>query len=93
MSETKIKPTADRVIISPHKAEEKTKSGIIIPDMAKNEKILKGTVVAVGPGTKHEETEVKVGDNILFSRGIGTELKDNGEIYLIMRHSDIWAIV
>ena len=88
----KIKPLADRVLINPAAAEEKTASGIIIPDSAK-EKPLKGQVVAVGNGTKDEEMIVKVGDNVLYGKYSGTEITLDGQEYLIMRESDILAIV
>ncbi len=87
-----IKPLADRVLVKPAKAEEKTASGIIIPDSAK-EKPQKGEVVAVGTGTKDEEMHVKVGDSVLYGKYAGTELKWENEDYLIMRQSDILAIV
>lgn len=87
-----IKPLADRVLIIPAPAEEKTIGGIIIPDTAK-EKPLKGEVVAVGNGTKDEEMLVKVGDTILYGKYAGTELEFEGTKYLIMRQSDILAIV
>ena len=87
-----IKPLADRVLIKPAPAEEKTASGIIIPDSAK-EKPLKGEVVAAGPGTKDETMEVKVGDVVLYGKYAGTELNYDGEDYLIMKQSDILAIV
>ena len=87
-----IKPLADRVLIIPAPAEEKTIGGIIIPDTAK-EKPLKGEVVAVGNGTKDEEMIVKVGDTILYGKYAGTELEFEGTKYLIMRQSDILAIV
>ena len=87
-----IKPLADRVLIAPAPAEEKTIGGIIIPDTAK-EKPLKGEVVAVGNGTKDEEMLVKVGDTILYGKYAGTELELEGNKYLIMRQSDILAIV
>ncbi len=87
-----IKPLADRVLIIPAPAEEKTIGGIIIPDTAK-EKPLKGEVVAVGNGTKDEEMLVKVGDTILYGKYAGTELEFEGAKYLIMRQSDILAIV
>ena len=87
-----IKPLADRVLIIPAPAEEKTIGGIIIPDTAK-EKPLKGEVVAVGNGTKDEEMLVKVGDTILYGKYAGTELEFEGTKYLIMRQSDIMAIV
>ena len=87
-----IKPLADRVLVEPAKAEETTKSGIIIPDTAK-EKPQKGTVVAVGPGTKDEPTTVKDGDIVLYGKYAGTEIKIEGIDYLIMRESDILAII
>ncbi len=92
MSEVKIKPLADRVLVEPQAAEEKTASGIIIPDSAK-EKPQRGTVVAVGPGTKDEKMEVKVGDIILYGKYSGTELSIDKKDYLIMRQSDILAII
>ncbi|MDG3584083.1 MULTISPECIES: co-chaperone GroES [Galbibacter] len=92
MSKLNIKPLADRVLIEPLAAETKTASGIIIPDNAK-EKPQKGTVVAVGPGTKDEKVTVKVGDTVLYGKYAGTELKLEGTDYLIMRESDILAIV
>ena len=87
-----IKPLADRVLVEPAAAEEKTASGIIIPDTAK-EKPQRGVVVAVGPGKKDEPTTVKVGDNVLYGKYSGTELNIEGADYLIMRESDILAIV
>mgnify|MGYP003634757290 CR=1 FL=1 len=87
-----IKPLADRVLIEPAAAETKTASGIIIPDNAK-EKPQKGTVVAAGKGTKDEPITVKVGDTVLYGKYAGTELKLEGTDYLIMRESDILAIV
>jgi chaperonin GroES len=92
MSKLKIKPLADRVVVSPLEAETKTASGIIIPDTAK-EKPQKGTVAAIGSGTKDEPITVKVGDTVLYGKYSGTELKLNGTDYLIMRESDILAIV
>jgi chaperonin GroES len=92
MSEVKIKPLADRVLIKPMEAEAKTASGIIIPDSAK-EKPQKGTVVAVGPGTKDEKMEVKVGDSVLYGKYSGTELTYDGKDYLMMKQSDILAII
>ena len=87
----KFKPLADRVLIQPAPAEQKTTSGIIIPDTAK-EKPLQGTVVAVGPGKKDESMTVKVGDAVLYGQYSGTELKiENGE-FLIMKESDIYGI-
>lgn len=87
-----IKPLADRVLILPAPAEEKTIGGIIIPDTAK-EKPLKGEVVAVGGGTKDEEMVLKVGDTVLYGKYAGTELEVEGEKYLIMRQSDVVAIM
>ncbi|MEO0060283.1 MAG: hypothetical protein RLZZ312_1930 [Bacteroidota bacterium] len=87
-----IKPLADRVLIEPVAAETKTASGIYIPDTAK-EKPQKGTVVAVGKGTKDHEMTVKVGDTVLYGKYSGTELKLEGGEYLIMREDDILAIV
>lgn len=87
-----IKPLADRVLIEPMAAETKTASGIIIPDNAK-EKPQKGKVVAVGNGTKDETMTVTVGDTVLYGKYSGTELKFEGQDYLIMRESDILAIV
>lgn len=87
-----IKPLADRVLVKPAAAEEKTASGIIIPDSAK-EKPLKGEVLAIGTGTKDEEMVVKVGDIVLYGKYAGTELELDGEKYLIMRQSDILAVI
>ena len=87
-----IKPLADRVLIEPMAAETKTASGIIIPDNAK-EKPQKEKVVAVGNGTKDETMTVSVGDTVLYGKYSGTELKFEGQDYLIMRESDILAIV
>ena len=87
-----IRPLADRVLVKPAAAEEKTVSGIIIPDSAK-EKPLKGDVIAVGNGTKDEEMVVKTGDNVLYGKYAGTEIDFDGEKYLIMRQSDILAII
>ena len=92
MANIKIKPLADRVLIEPMAAEEKTASGIIIPDTAK-EKPQKGTVKAVGPGTKDEKMDVKVGDVVLYGKYAGTELTIDKKDYIIMRQSDILAIV
>jgi len=92
MAKVKIKPLADRVLIEPMQAETKTASGIIIPDTAK-EKPQKGKVVAVGPGTKDEKVTVKIGDSVLYGKYAGTELKLEGKDYLMMRESDILAIV
>lgn len=87
-----IKPLADRVLIEPAPAEEKTIGGIIIPDTAK-EKPLQGKVLAVGNGTKDEEMVVKEGDTVLYGKYAGTELEFEGKKYLIMRQSDILAIL
>ncbi|OWY23764.1 co-chaperone GroES [Sphingobacteriales bacterium UPWRP_1] len=87
-----IKPLADRVVVKPAEAEAKTKGGIIIPDSAK-EKPQKGTVVAIGGGKKDEPMTVKVGDSVLYGKYAGTELTIDGEDYLIMRESDIFAVV
>jgi chaperonin GroES len=97
MAKTNLKPLADRVIIRPMEAEEKTKGGIILPDTAK-EKPIEGTIVAVGPGKTNEEgkpvkMEVKVGDKVLYGKYSGTEVTVDGEDLLIMRESDIFAIV
>lgn len=92
MSNLNIKPLADRVIVEPAAAEEKTASGIIIPDTAK-EKPQKGSVVAVGNGKKDEPLTVKVGDSVLYGKYAGTEITVDGKEYLIMRESDIFAIV
>jgi chaperonin GroES len=93
----KMKPLADRVVIKPSPAEEKTKGGIILPDTAK-EKPVMGEVVAVGPGKvtddgKKIEPEVKVGDKVLYGKYSGTEVTIEGDEYLIMREADIFAIV
>lgn len=87
-----IKPLSDRVLVEPAAAEEKTAGGIYIPDTAK-EKPQKGTVVAVGPGKKDEPTTVKSGDVVLYGKYSGTELQVEGKDYLMMRESDILAIV
>lgn len=87
-----IKPLADRVVIEPAPAETKTVSGIIIPDTAK-EKPQRGTVVAVGPGKKDEPTTVQIGDTVLYGKYAGTEINIAGKDYLIMKESDILAIV
>ena len=87
-----IRPLADRVVIKPAEAEEKTASGLYIPDTAK-EKPHRGTVLAVGPGKKDEPTTVKVGDTVLYGKYSGTEIQIEGSDYLIMKESDIFAIV
>ena len=92
MSKIKIQPLADRVLIEPAAAETKTSSGIIIPDTAK-EKPQKGTVVAVGLGTKVNPVTVKVGNQVLYGKYAGTELQLEGVDYLMMKENDILAIV
>ena len=92
MSKIKIQPLADRVLIEPAAAETKTSSGIIIPDTAK-EKPQKGTVVAVGPGTKENPVTVKVGNEVLYGKYAGSELQLEGVDYLMMKENDILAIV
>ena len=87
-----IKPLADRVLVLPAPAEEKTIGGIIIPDTAK-EKPLKGEVIAVGNGTKDEEMILKVGDPVLYGKYAGTEIELEGTKYLIMRQSDVLAVM
>ncbi len=89
---TIIKPLADRVLVEPTAAEEKTASGIIIPDTAK-EKPQRGSVIAVGNGKKDEPLTVKVGDTVLYGKYSGQEISIEGKDYLIMRESDIVAIV
>ena len=87
-----IQPLADRVLVLPKPAEEKTVGGIIIPDTAK-EKPLQGEVVACGNGTKDEEMVVKVGDQVLYGKYSGTEIEIDGEKLMIMKESDIYAII
>ena len=87
-----IKPLADRVVIEPKEAETKTASGLYIPDTAK-EKPVRGEVVAAGNGTKDDPMTVKVGDKVLYGKYAGTELEVDGKKYLIMRQSDIFAVV
>ena len=87
-----IKPLGERVLIEPAPAEEKTIGGIIIPDTAK-EKPLQGKVIAAGNGTKDEEMVVKAGDTVLYGKYAGTELEYDGTKYLVMRQSDILAIL
>ena len=87
-----IKPLADRVLIEPAAAETKTIGGIIIPDTAK-EKPLQGTIVAVGNGTKDEEMILKEGDHVLYGKYAGTEIELDGTKYLIMRQSDVLAVL
>lgn len=93
----KIKPLGDRIVVKPSPAEDKTKGGIILPDTAK-EKPVVGEVVAVGPGRKSDEgklipLDVKVGDKVLYGKYSGTETTIDGKEYLIMRESDIFAVV
>ncbi|HEY4612197.1 MAG TPA: co-chaperone GroES [Bacteroidota bacterium] len=92
-----LKPLADRVVVRPSKAEEKTKGGIIVPDTAK-EKPVWGEVIAVGPGRVSDDgkqipMEIKVGDSVLYGKYSGTEVTIDGEELLIMRESDIFAIM
>lgn len=87
----KIKPLADRVLVLPAQAEEKV-GGIIIPDTAK-EKPQRGTVVAVGSGTKDDPMVLKEGDTVLYGKYAGTEIENEGEKYLMMRQSDVLAVV
>ena len=87
-----IKPLADRVLIEPTAAEEVTMSGIYIPDSAK-EKPLKGKVVATGNGTKDEEMVLKAGDEVLYGNYAGTEIEFEGTKYLILRQSDVLAVI
>ena len=88
----KLKPLADRVIIAPTAAEEITSAGIIIPDSAK-EKPLRGTVIAVGNGTKDEEMILKEGDTVLYGKYAGTEIDLDGDKVLIMRQDEVLAVV
>lgn len=92
MAEIKLRPLADRVLVEPMEAETKTASGIIIPDTAQ-EKPQQGVVKAVGNGKKDEPITVKVGDKVLYGKYSGTEVKHEGKEFLIMRESDIFAIM
>jgi chaperonin GroES len=97
MAKMNLKPLGDRVIVKPMEAEEKTKGGIILPDTAK-EKPIEGTIVAVGPGRVSDDgkvikMEVKAGDKVLYGKYSGTEVTVEGVEYLIMRESDIFAII
>jgi chaperonin GroES len=92
MANINIKPLADRVLVEPAAAEERTAGGIIIPDTAK-EKPMKGTIVAVGDGKKDEPLTVKTGDKVLYGKYAGTEISVDGNEYLIMRESDIYAVI
>ena len=87
-----VKPLADRVLVEPKEAETKTASGLFIPDTAK-EKPQAGTVVAVGQGKKDEPMALKVGDKVLYGKYAGTELNVDGKIYIMMRQSDVMAVV
>jgi len=93
----KLKPLADRVVVKPEVAEEKTKGGIILPDTAKEKPVI-GTVIAVGPGKRTDDgkihpMDIKVGDKVLYGKYSGTEVTIEGEEYLIMRETDLFAIV
>lgn len=92
MTKVNVRPLSDRVLIKPAEMEQKTASGIIIPDTAK-EKPMRGEVVAVGPGKKDEPITVKVGDQVLYGKYSGTEIAIDGVDYLIMRENDIYAII
>ncbi len=87
-----VKPLADRVLVEAAEAETKTAGGIIIPDTAK-EKPMRGKIVAAGPGKKDEPTTVKVGDTVIYGKYAGTEITIDGKEYLIMKESDIYAII
>jgi Co-chaperonin GroES (HSP10) len=87
-----VKPLADRVLIEPKEAETKTAGGLFIPDTAK-EKPQEGTVLAVGPGKKDEPMELKAGDTVLYGKYAGTEITVDGKSYMIMRQSDVLAII
>ena len=92
MSKVSVKPLADRVLVEAAPAETKTAGGLIIPDTAK-EKPMKGKVIAIGTGKKDEPITVKVGDHVLYGKYAGTEIQVDGKEYLIMRESDIYAII
>lgn len=92
MAKIKIQPLEDRVLVEPASAEEKTSGGIIIPDTAK-EKPQKGKVIAVGKGKKDEPMTVKVGDEVLYGKYSGTEITMDGKDFIIMRESDIYAVI
>ncbi|GAB4416958.1 MAG: co-chaperone GroES [Anaerolineae bacterium] len=97
MSDLKLRPLGDRVWVEPIEREEMTASGIVLPETAK-EKPMEGRILAVGPGNRKEDGErapldVKVGDKVLFAKYAGTELKHNGSKYLIMRESDLLAVI
>ncbi len=88
----KIKPLADRVLVKPDAAEEKTAGGLYIPETAK-EKPLAGTIIAAGPGTSEVKMEVKAGDKVLYGKYAGTEITHEGETYLMMKVGDIFAVI
>jgi chaperonin GroES len=88
----KIRPLADRVLVEPAEAEEKTASGLYIPDTAK-EKPQRGKIIAVGNGKKDEPMELKVGDEVLYGKYAGTEISIDGKEYMMMRQSDVLAVV
>ena len=97
MSDLKLRPLGDRVWVEPIEREEMTASGIVLPETAK-EKPMEGRILAVGPGNRKEDGErapldVKVGDKVFFAKYAGTELKHNGSKYLIMRESDLLAVI
>ena len=92
MSKVNFKPLADRVLVEPAVAEEKTASGIIIPDTAK-EKPQQGKIVAIGTGKTDEPLTVKAGDTVLYGKYSGTEVTIDGSEYLIMKESDIYGII
>jgi chaperonin GroES len=92
MKKIKIQPLADRVLVEPRAAEEKTAGGIFIPDTAR-EKPQKGVIVAVGKGTADEPMHLKVGDEVLYGKYAGTEINIDGADYLIMKESDIYGII
>jgi chaperonin GroES len=91
-SNVNVKPLADRVLVEPAAAETKTAGGLIIPDTAK-EKPQKGKIIAIGNGKPEEPMTVKVGDTVLYGKYAGTEIQIEGKEYLIMRESDIYAII
>jgi chaperonin GroES len=88
----KIRPLADRVLVEPAEADEKTASGLYIPDTAK-EKPQRGKIIAVGSGKKDEPMELKVGDEVLYGKYAGTEISVDGKEYMMMRQSDVLAVV
>lgn len=92
MAKLSVKPLADRVLVEPAPAETKTAGGLIIPDTAK-EKPAKGKIIAVGNGKKDEPMTVKVGDSVLYGKFAGTEISIEGHQYLIMKESDIYAVI